>query len=344
MQSCPLQWKANLVFRSRSSRQEAATQRTVLGAPRPVEQAPPGLPRFATMHRKPASGLDGRPTARPQRCRPCREPADDPRRRGAWDSRCDDRPRVPAGGHDRNATPPARSSHRRSARGPRQRHDCRDHAQPHCDGQTVHLVSLLAGLRRRVAECQQRGGFAMNGGVRLAAPKVVHRTYANGQEVQRCSGSSNVVAVAAVADVAKAKEFYEGTLGLQPLEIEEPGGVLYACGGGSTAARLRVALRGHQPGHRGVVAGRGHRPGGCRPGRQGRELRALRATGDHARGRYPHPRRPEGAWFKDPDGNILNLVSRGEGTAERVRGATPITVPMSGASVAADVRAHAVRG
>src|SRR6267378_3200472 len=46
-------------------------------------------------------------------------------------------------------------------------------------------------------------------------------------------GSSTVIAVVAVSDLEKGKDFYGGTLDLRPSDTDEPGGVLYTCGGGS---------------------------------------------------------------------------------------------------------------
>jgi catechol 2,3-dioxygenase-like lactoylglutathione lyase family enzyme len=125
--------------------------------------------------------------------------------------------------------------------------------------------------------------------------------------------SSNVVAVAAVADIAKAKGFYEGTLGLHPLEIDEPGGVLYACAGGSqllvyesrfagtnqaTAASWQVEDIDQEVAD---LAGRG-------VSFEHYELPGATLEGDvHVLGEL------RAAWFKDPDGNILNIVSRGAG-------------------------------
>ena len=46
-------------------------------------------------------------------------------------------------------------------------------------------------------------------------------------------GDSNVVAVVAVKNMATGNEFYGGTLGLRESDMDEPGGTLYSCGGGS---------------------------------------------------------------------------------------------------------------
>jgi catechol 2,3-dioxygenase-like lactoylglutathione lyase family enzyme len=122
--------------------------------------------------------------------------------------------------------------------------------------------------------------------------------------------SSLVVAVVAVRDMERAKEFYGGTLGLKPADAEEPGGVLYACGGNTqilvyesgyagtnqaTAASWQVdalddeiaALK-----EKGVTFEQYDLPGVEREG-DVHTFGSMRA-----------------AWFKDPEGNILNLVNR----------------------------------
>jgi catechol 2,3-dioxygenase-like lactoylglutathione lyase family enzyme len=121
--------------------------------------------------------------------------------------------------------------------------------------------------------------------------------------------SSPVVAVVAVADLDRGKEFYGGTLGLKESGVDEPGGVLYLCGGNTqllvyqsnfagknqaTAAAWQVAdldaevsaLR-----SRGITFERYDMPGVTREG-------DVHSFGNR-----------RAAWFKDPEGNILNLVT-----------------------------------
>ena len=121
---------------------------------------------------------------------------------------------------------------------------------------------------------------------------------------------SSVVAVVAVSDLDGAKAFYGDTLGLRPTDMEEPGGVLYECGGGTrllvyesdfagkneaTAASWQVddlegeidALKA-----KGITFEQYDMPGMQREG-------DIHITGSL-----------QSAWFKDPEGNILNLVSR----------------------------------
>jgi len=123
-------------------------------------------------------------------------------------------------------------------------------------------------------------------------------------------GNSQVVAVVAVTDMARARDFYEGTLGLQKGEMDDPAGVLYVCGGGSqvlvyqsqyagtneaTAASWQVEdLDGEIDTlkTKGVTFEEYDMPGVAREG-------AVHSIGGM-----------RAAWFKDPDGNILNLSSR----------------------------------
>jgi catechol 2,3-dioxygenase-like lactoylglutathione lyase family enzyme len=122
--------------------------------------------------------------------------------------------------------------------------------------------------------------------------------------------SSPVVAVVAVADLDRGKEFYGGTLGLREADFSDPGGVLYACGAGTqllvyqsdfagtnqaTTATWQVEdLEGELSTLRsnGITFEQYDMPGVEREG-DIHTIGGIRA-----------------AWFKDPDGNILNLVNR----------------------------------
>lgn len=123
-------------------------------------------------------------------------------------------------------------------------------------------------------------------------------------------GSSPAVAVVAVADLDRGREFYGRTLGLEEADVSYPRGVLYVCGadthllvyessvaGSNQATAVLwqvedldaevVALR-----SKGIAFERYDMPGVERDGDIHR-VGGLR-----------------GVWFKDPDGNILNLVTR----------------------------------
>jgi catechol 2,3-dioxygenase-like lactoylglutathione lyase family enzyme len=125
-------------------------------------------------------------------------------------------------------------------------------------------------------------------------------------------GSSPVIAVVAVKDLARAKEFYGGTLGLEPdPETEDPGGILYRNGGGT---KLLVYTSGFAGGSQATAAS-------WEVDDIESEVAALRGKGvvfEHYDA-IPGVERDGdlhsgpnlvAAWFKDPEGNILNLVKR----------------------------------
>ena len=121
---------------------------------------------------------------------------------------------------------------------------------------------------------------------------------------------SPVVAVVAVSDLDGARAFYTDTLGLRPSATDEPGGVLYDCGGGTT---LLVYQSGFAGTNQATAAS-------WQVADLEGEISALKAKGI-AFEQYDIPgieREGEihttgglrAAWFKDPEGNILNLVAR----------------------------------
>ena len=122
-------------------------------------------------------------------------------------------------------------------------------------------------------------------------------------------GESPVVAVVAVKDMAAAKEFYGGTLGLRESDVTDPGGVLYQSDGTqllvyessyagtnqATAVSWHVTEIEQEVASlkdRGVAFEHYDLPGATREG----DIHLIGPM--------------KGAWFKDPEGNILNLVSR----------------------------------
>jgi catechol 2,3-dioxygenase-like lactoylglutathione lyase family enzyme len=123
---------------------------------------------------------------------------------------------------------------------------------------------------------------------------------------------SPVGAVIAVSDIDRAKEFYEGKLGLSGGEDQPDGGVRYSCGGGTqihvypspeNAGKSTATLAGWWVGDveanvdelaaRGVTFERYGEPFSTD------EKGIARLEGGYV-----------GAWFKDPDGNILALGSQ----------------------------------
>jgi catechol-2,3-dioxygenase len=121
--------------------------------------------------------------------------------------------------------------------------------------------------------------------------------------------NTDAIATIAVRKVEAAKKFYEGTLGLKPMPAEETGVVAYKSGKASvlvyesqyagtnkaTAATWAVEdLEGviRDLKAKGVRFEHYDFPGATRQG-------DVHGTG-----------KTKAAWFKDPDGNILALVSR----------------------------------
>jgi catechol 2,3-dioxygenase-like lactoylglutathione lyase family enzyme len=123
-------------------------------------------------------------------------------------------------------------------------------------------------------------------------------------------GDRTVVATVAVKDIETAKQFYEGVLGLTKAGDDDPGGILYKSGNSNlflypseyagtnqaTSASWGVGddiksvveeLKG-----KGVNFETYDMPNVTRDG-------AIHIIGEL-----------KSAWFKDPDGNILNLVNR----------------------------------
>lgn len=116
-----------------------------------------------------------------------------------------------------------------------------------------------------------------------------------------------VGAAIAVSDMDRAKEFYEGKLGFTAAGDDPDGGRTYACGGETTFHIFPSASAG---GSGATVAG------WTVDDVEGivDELTAKGVTFEH----YDTPPTDEkgiavvgnskGAWFKDPDGNVLGLV------------------------------------
>jgi catechol 2,3-dioxygenase-like lactoylglutathione lyase family enzyme len=122
-------------------------------------------------------------------------------------------------------------------------------------------------------------------------------------------GSTNAIATIAVRNVDAAKKFYEGTLGLKPTRSEEPGVQGYKSGnadvlvyqsqyaGTNKATAVTWAVRDLE----GVI----------------RDLKAKGVRFEHydmpgvtRQGDVHGTGKTKAAWFKDPDGNILALVSQ----------------------------------
>ena len=121
-------------------------------------------------------------------------------------------------------------------------------------------------------------------------------------------GNDDAVATIAVKDLARAKPFYEGTLGLEPTETNEPGVSGYRSGKSSVLV------------YESAYAGTNRATAVTWIVRDvDATVRALKAKGVA----FEHYDMPDGvwngdvlvagrvraAWFKDPDGNVLALVN-----------------------------------
>ena len=123
-----------------------------------------------------------------------------------------------------------------------------------------------------------------------------------------------VGAAIAVSDMARAREFYEGTLGLVPATDHEPeNNVTYVCGAGTI---VHVFTTPHAGTASSTVAGFEVDD----IGRMVEELTGLGVVfeqyhGDgietDARGIATFPGDNHVAYFKDPDGNVLSLAQPG---------------------------------
>jgi catechol 2,3-dioxygenase-like lactoylglutathione lyase family enzyme len=126
-------------------------------------------------------------------------------------------------------------------------------------------------------------------------------------------GSAPVSAVVATTDIARAREFYGGTLGLKASSeaMPDPSVALYECGGGSTLLVYERETAGDS-----AATCANFSVGDVESAVEG-----LRANGvvfeDYDMGEIKTENGIlrmgdfAAAWFKDPDGNILGLTSQG---------------------------------
>ena len=127
-------------------------------------------------------------------------------------------------------------------------------------------------------------------------------------EEVRVLGNTDVIATCGVKDVEKAKKFYEGILGLTPLPTEEAGVLSYKSGkssllvyqsqyaGTNKATAATWAVNDLEATVRGLKA-------------KGVRFEHYDLPGTERKGDIHGSGRTKAAWFKDPDGNILAVVS-----------------------------------
>lgn len=122
-------------------------------------------------------------------------------------------------------------------------------------------------------------------------------------------GDRDAAATLAVSDLDRARSFYEGTLGLTPA-MENPGAVIYRSGGSAVLVYPSAYAGTNQATAASWAVGddfdaivEGLREKGVAFERYD-DLPDTTREGDvHLMGEF------KAAWFKDPDGNILNLTS-----------------------------------
>jgi catechol 2,3-dioxygenase-like lactoylglutathione lyase family enzyme len=123
-------------------------------------------------------------------------------------------------------------------------------------------------------------------------------------------GDKTAAVTLAVKDIESAKKFYEGTLGLSKVPGDDPGGLMYKSGD-SLVFIYQSEFAGT---NKATAAGWGV---GDDIVKIVEELKAKGVTFEH----YDLPGATmdgdihvmgptKAAWFKDPDGNILNLVNK----------------------------------
>lgn len=120
----------------------------------------------------------------------------------------------------------------------------------------------------------------------------------------------NAMATIAVKDIDVARKFYGGTLGLQPLESSEKGVLSYQSGNATVIVYASQYAGTNQA--TSATWGVGDEFDNILQTLQAKgvvfehyDLPGLTRQGDaHVAGTF------KGAWFKDPDGNILHIVNR----------------------------------
>jgi catechol 2,3-dioxygenase-like lactoylglutathione lyase family enzyme len=125
-------------------------------------------------------------------------------------------------------------------------------------------------------------------------------------------GDKTAVATIAVKDMDAAKKFYEGTLGLKPAEHQDEGGLLYKSGDSNVFVYQSQFAGTNQATTASWAVGDDIE-------KVVEELKAKGVKFEQYDG-IPGVKREgeihiagdgklKAAWFKDPDGNILNLVN-----------------------------------
>ena len=119
-------------------------------------------------------------------------------------------------------------------------------------------------------------------------------------------GKYNIIGFVSIVDVARAKNFYQNTLGLRLISEEPPFALVFDANG----IMLRLGMAKELPPAHGTVLGwqvpeiattvRSLEQAGVR-------FERFAGTDQDALGIWTSPTGAKVAWFKDPDGNILSL-------------------------------------
>jgi catechol 2,3-dioxygenase-like lactoylglutathione lyase family enzyme len=125
-------------------------------------------------------------------------------------------------------------------------------------------------------------------------------------------GDKTAVATIAVKDLEAGKKFYEGTLGLTKTDMDDPGGVMYKSGNSNVfvyqtefAGTNKATACSWGVGEDLEKIVDGLKSKGVMFEQYDMPIENFERRGDiHIIGEL------KAAWFKDPDGNILNLVNR----------------------------------
>lgn len=112
----------------------------------------------------------------------------------------------------------------------------------------------------------------------------------------------------AVKDLEKAKQFYSGTLGL-PMTGEGGGGAMYSAGEGKLFVYPSPDVAGTNKATYAAFSTKEVRGIVKTLQDKGVEFDTFEMPGVTWDGAIAKMDGMEGAWFKDPDGNILNIVS-----------------------------------
>ncbi|WP_151084496.1 VOC family protein [Nocardioides cynanchi] len=128
-------------------------------------------------------------------------------------------------------------------------------------------------------------------------------------------GTSDVIAFASTTDLASARSFYEGTLGLPLVEEND-----YACVFDAHGTMLRVTAVAEvaRPGYT-VLGWQVADIAAMISGLESRGVTCARYDGmeQDAQGVWTTPNGDRIAWFSDPDGNVLSLTEFGGGGERR---------------------------